>query len=66
MPAKNGAAGGGEPRRYEIRARGPLGPTMMKAFPTLAANGSGRRGHRAAAEIVNPMRRRSENRPKKG
>jgi len=35
MPAKKKAAGGREPRRYEIRVRGPIGPTMMQAFPTL-------------------------------
>ena len=27
--------------RYEIRVRGPLGPTIMQAFPTLAASRSG-------------------------
>jgi hypothetical protein len=42
MPAKDGATRGGEPRRYEIRVRGPIGPTMMQAFPTLAATRSGR------------------------
>ena len=31
------ATGNSEPRRYEIRVRGPIGPTMMQAFPTLAA-----------------------------
>ncbi|MGH2884226.1 MAG: hypothetical protein ACRDPA_16300, partial [Solirubrobacteraceae bacterium] len=29
------------PRRYEIRVRGPVGPTMMEAFPTLAATSRG-------------------------
>jgi hypothetical protein len=28
-------------RRYEIRVRGPLGPTIMQAFPTLSASRSG-------------------------
>ena len=41
MPAKDRATGGSEPRRYEIRVRGPIGPTMMQAFPTLAASRSG-------------------------
>ena len=37
MSAKKRATGNREPRRYEIRVRGPIGPTMMQAFPTLAA-----------------------------
>ena len=41
MAAKQRATGGSEPRRYEIRVRGPLGPTMMQAFPTLSATRSG-------------------------
>jgi epsilon-lactone hydrolase len=41
MQAKKRATGGREPRRYEIRVRGPVGPTMMQAFPTLAATRSG-------------------------
>ena len=41
MPAKKRATGGREPRRYEIRVRGPIGPTMMQAFPTLAAASRG-------------------------
>jgi hypothetical protein len=36
------ATGGCEPRRYEIRLRGPIGPTIMQAFPTLTATRSGR------------------------
>jgi monoterpene epsilon-lactone hydrolase len=36
MPANHTASGGREPRRYEIRVRGPIGPTIMQAFPTLA------------------------------
>ena len=27
--------------RYEIRVRGPIGPTIMQAFPTLAASRNG-------------------------
>jgi hypothetical protein len=34
---KKRATGGRDPRRYEIRVRGPIGPTMMQAFPALAA-----------------------------
>ena len=41
MPAKKTATGDHEPQRYEIRVRGPIGPTMMQAFPTLAAGNSG-------------------------
>jgi epsilon-lactone hydrolase len=26
---------------YELRVRGPMGPTVMQAFPTLAASRSG-------------------------
>jgi hypothetical protein len=37
MPANKRATGGREPRRYEIRIRGQIGPTLMQAFPTLAA-----------------------------
>lgn len=40
MPAKDSATWGRETRRYEIRVRGPIGPTMMQAFPTLAASRS--------------------------
>ena len=35
MPANNRATGDREPRRYEIRVRGPIGPTTMQAFRTL-------------------------------
>ena len=35
------ATGGSRPPRYEIRVRGPIGPTMMQAFPTLAVSRSG-------------------------
>jgi hypothetical protein len=41
MPAEKPATGGREPPRYELRVRGPIGPTMMQAFPTLAASRSG-------------------------
>jgi epsilon-lactone hydrolase len=41
MAAMDTATGGSEPRRYEIRVRGPIGPTMMQAFQTLAASRSG-------------------------
>jgi hypothetical protein len=41
MAAKDRATGGREPRCYEIRVRGVIGPTMMQAFPTLTANRSG-------------------------
>jgi hypothetical protein len=40
MAAKDSATRGSEPRRYEIRVRGPIGPTMMQAFPTLTASRS--------------------------
>jgi epsilon-lactone hydrolase len=41
MPAKDSETGGNEPRRYELGVRGPIGPTMMHAFPTPAASRSG-------------------------
>ena len=41
MAANKRATGGSEPWRYEIRVRGPIGPTIMQAFPTLAASRSG-------------------------
>jgi hypothetical protein len=41
VAAKDRATSGREPRRYEIRVRGPIGPTIMQAFPTLAATRSG-------------------------
>jgi hypothetical protein len=37
MATNKTASGGREPRRYEIRVRGPIGSMMMQAFPTLAA-----------------------------
>jgi hypothetical protein len=41
MPGNHTASGDREPRRYEIRVRGPIGPTIMQAFPTLAEGRSG-------------------------
>src|SRR6516164_4113047 len=41
MAANKRATGGSEPWRYEIRVRGPIGPTIMQAFPTLTASRSG-------------------------
>jgi hypothetical protein len=41
MPAKDRATGGRERRRYELRVRGSVGPTIMQAFPTLTASRSG-------------------------
>ena len=41
MPANHTASGGREPQRYEIRVRGPIGPTIMQAFPALAEGRSG-------------------------
>ena len=41
VAADKSATGGCGPRRFEIRVRGPIGPTMMEAFPTLTATRSG-------------------------
>jgi hypothetical protein len=41
MAANKSATGGCGPRRYAIRVRGPIGPTVMQAFPTLTATRSG-------------------------
>jgi hypothetical protein len=41
MAAKDRATGGREQRQYQIRIRGPLGPTIMQAFPTLVASRNG-------------------------
>ena len=41
MPPKQRATSGSEARRYEIRVRGPIGATIMQAFPTLAESRSG-------------------------
>ena len=37
MAANKRATGGREPERYEICVRGPIGPTLMQAFPALVA-----------------------------
>jgi hypothetical protein len=42
MPATDRATGGSGPTRYEIRVRGPIGPTIMQAFTSLAVRRSGR------------------------
>jgi hypothetical protein len=39
VPDKSRATGG--PQCYEIRVRGPIGPTIMQAFPTLTATRMG-------------------------
>jgi hypothetical protein len=41
MSAKERGAGGSERRCYEIRVRGPIGPTTMQAFSTFTATRSG-------------------------
>lgn len=44
MPKKPTATTGSVPhlaRRYEIRVRGPIGPKMLQAFPTLTAHKGG-------------------------
>jgi hypothetical protein len=41
MSDTNGAPGARKAQHYEIRIRGPIGPTMMQAFPTLAVSRSG-------------------------
>ena len=41
MSANHRATRGSQPRRYEIRVRGPIGPTLMQAFPTLTAASRG-------------------------
>jgi hypothetical protein len=41
MAANERATAWSKSPRYEIRVRGPIGPTMMQAFPTLAASRSG-------------------------
>ena len=41
VAADKSATGGGEPRRYELRVRGPIGPTIMQAFPAVTATRSG-------------------------
>ena len=41
MPANTGPTVGSGRRCYEVRVRGPIGPTMMQAFPSLTATPSG-------------------------
>jgi len=41
MSARNKGTAGSEPARWEIRVRGPIGPTIMQAFATLTASRSG-------------------------
>ena len=41
VPADQSATGVSGRRCYEIRVRGPIGPTIMQAFPTLTATRSG-------------------------
>ena len=41
MSAGERVTGGNERRCYEIRVRGPIGPTIMQAFPALTATRSG-------------------------
>ena len=41
MADKQRTTAGSEPGRYEIRVRGPIGPTIMQAFPTLAMSRNG-------------------------
>jgi hypothetical protein len=41
VTANQSATGGSGRRCYEIRVRGPVGPTIMQAFPTLTATRSG-------------------------
>jgi hypothetical protein len=41
MPAKKDTDRDREPRCYKLRIHGPIGPTIMQAFPTLAATRSG-------------------------
>lgn len=41
MSDKTSDIGGREPRRYEILVGGPIGETIMQAFPTLTATRRG-------------------------
>jgi hypothetical protein len=41
MSANQNGRGGCDPLRYEIRVRGPIGPTIREAFPTLTASRRG-------------------------
>ncbi|HUA05818.1 MAG TPA: hypothetical protein VMB27_18050 [Solirubrobacteraceae bacterium] len=40
MAATESGTAANEPQRYEFRIRGPVGPTMMEAFPALSASRS--------------------------
>jgi hypothetical protein len=54
MPPAKTAAGSREPSRYELRIRGPIGPTTRHAFPTLAVS---RNGHDTL--LTGPLRDQS-------
>ncbi|MCL2419448.1 MAG: hypothetical protein FWD04_09160 [Conexibacteraceae bacterium] len=41
MPANSRAPVGGDPGHYEIRVRGPIGPTIIQAFPTVTVSRTG-------------------------
>jgi len=41
MSVEQSGADGSERCRYEIHVRGPIGPTLMQAFPALTATPSG-------------------------
>ena len=41
MSVENNRADGSERCGYEIRVRGPIGPTLMQAFPALTATRGG-------------------------
>ena len=43
MPSPRATSGNeaGPSRHHEIRVRGPIGPTMLQAFPTLTARSRG-------------------------
>ena len=41
MGASESASGGCDPHDFEIRVRGPVGPTIMQAFPTLTTRRCG-------------------------
>ena len=41
VPASNRAASGRESLHYEIRVRGPIGPTIIQAFPTVTVSPTG-------------------------
>ena len=41
MPANSRASASRDPGRYEIRVRGPIGPTIIQAFPALSVSRTG-------------------------